>query len=313
MCRNHNEEEQAKIAADIAKRNLESAIKIKNDFLKEFPTEILLNRQNVKRDSFDTNGILYFLGSLGGKNDFQNPASTGFVRITSSTIDQSCKHENICSRELKPFFTSDIPNSWVMIDFVDVSVSISSFSLRHYHENGLFALLSWTVEGSNDGECFDIIWSGANDALSYALVVEDPLCGVHGHFDLKETDSKNTYRFIRITQTGLNSIGSNILSLSGWEFYGVLNKDSSLIPKRIVESKKLKASRLLSFVRQAQDPCRVFNYSSDFDNNGIMYLLGTNFGSESEWKNPGIVSHQYLKFIISFARISFCFFFRSKC
>lgn len=105
-----------------------------------------------------------------------------------------------------------------------------------------------------------------------------------------------TFRYLRIKQTSPNMIGTNVLSISGWEFYGVLNtvnlfffifellQDAELIPRRVVESKKQSSQRLINCLTEASR--RPFIYKSDFDNNGILHFLGTNFGVE-DWKNPG--------------------------
>eukprot|EP01124_Arcella_intermedia_P024249 TRINITY_DN4037_c0_g1_i2.p1 TRINITY_DN4037_c0_g1~~TRINITY_DN4037_c0_g1_i2.p1 ORF type:complete len:145 (-),score=45.49 TRINITY_DN4037_c0_g1_i2:292-726(-) len=65
----------------------------------------LLQRPNASRrifeysHDFDKKGIIYFISTNGGKAEWQNPAKTGEIKITGSSIEKG-QYENIC--ELDP-------------------------------------------------------------------------------------------------------------------------------------------------------------------------------------------------------------------
>ena len=66
--------------------------------------------------------------------------------------------------------------------------------------------------------------------------------------------------------TDVNDNGHWYLCLGGFEIYGT--------------------------VKQAT---KEFIYQFDFDKNGLIYAIGTNFGKEKEWKNPSQSDHIIVK------------------
>lgn len=286
MCQNKDEEERFKRENDKSREKDLATIKIKQEFLSKFPSIIEFNKFT---SDFDENGLLFFLGTFGRSKPFQNVASLGFVKISSSSIDSSSNLESLGGREPKICFTKDEPSSWFMIDLVNISFALSGFTLRHFHENGLFSLVSWDVEGSNDGIYFYTLWSDTSKNLLYSFSADPFLSelenrlGVSCTFDISEELRKKPFRFIRIRQTGVNSLDQDVLSLSNWEFYGSLFTDPKIIKDSIVKEQEEKLERHKSALRKTS--VKTFRFVSDFDRNGILFFLGCQYGME-DYKNP---------------------------
>ena len=142
-----------------------------------------------------------------------NPHSKGIINITASS-------KNVYSMDIdvlvdydhdgvKDYATQNIPNSWIQFDFKERRVSLESYTLDI---GARIQLLQWKLEGSNDASSW-IELDSQNREESRGRAIFHFTCG-------KQT--KETFRYIRLTQTGLNSAPNHWLSLCHIEFFGTL-------------------------------------------------------------------------------------------
>ena len=167
-------------------------------------------------NDFDTNGLLYWMGTNGGScPDWVNPATYGLVVVTSSegrSLPYG-KLEDILSRDANALncHTNDDRRAWFAVD-LGVWLQPSAYTLRHARGYGRSALRSWQLQGSKDG-------------VNWVVLSEH-----RGDERLGEPGSTATWRIegggqavrhVRIQQMGRNaSAQTHYLSLSGFEIYG---------------------------------------------------------------------------------------------
>jgi hypothetical protein len=100
---------------------------------------------------FDCNGLMYFIGSNGGKSPWVNPCRHNLVTVASSDGVKLPygKLEDILSREAAPrnCHTKDRPNSWFAVD-LGVRILVKRYTLRHARGYGTSALRNWELQGS---------------------------------------------------------------------------------------------------------------------------------------------------------------------
>ena len=152
------------------------------------------------------NGIIAHLNQQAGGNVHQK----GVVNITSSS-DNHNKCYNLVDYGWNSYwFSNNSPNSWVMFDFKEKKVSLSSYSLKS-DGNGYHHLLQWKLEGSNDGSSWTCLDSRNTQDLNRNYRVKN-----------YSTNNHDSYRYIRITMTGKNSGSYDYFRLSQIEFFGTL-------------------------------------------------------------------------------------------
>jgi hypothetical protein len=165
---------------------------------------------------FDQNGLFYYLGSNGRRNQWQNPGELGIVACSASSLavnPPSMPASAIVGRETVRCVTVPKPDQFFIIDMRDKLFCPSHYTLRHYNSWDSEALRFWRLEGSLDGHSWDVLKNHQNDQA------------------LKKKGETHTwainaaprlYRLFRIYQTGPNSNNNNYLALSGVEMYGFL-------------------------------------------------------------------------------------------
>jgi len=165
---------------------------------------------------FDTNGLMYYLGTDGGNREWVNPmqASPSLVTVTCNHNMESGSLWNILGRTASSGYVSppSASGNWFMIDLGDRVIQPTYYTLRHGHATS-FALRNWRFEGSNDNEKWDVLRqhtadTGLIDNSSYRSF----------SWPLTATQA---YRYFRIHGTGMDSSGSyQYLMLMGVEIYG---------------------------------------------------------------------------------------------
>jgi hypothetical protein len=280
---------------------------------------------------FDTQGILYYLGSQGNTKDWINPVDLGLIQLTCTAIKQD-------SEPLKCFIGRspgrgvlvDRLNSWFCVDFLGFSVVPTHYTLRHYSSKDSHSLRTWQLQGSNDffnwNTLFDHIDDDSLQERNSTKTWKLP----------QNQITQQSYRLFRVILLGLNS--SNYyynVCCAGFEIYGKLsytqlNQNNSLpalanpnnlspiqhsrsnysinpspnhaIPENSPNSLEspdivaasslicppathsLRCSNAGNIEKTAISAPRRFEYRSDFDENGILYYLGTRLAPE--WINP---------------------------
>jgi len=164
-------------------------------------------------NDFDTNGILYWLGTRGGSTGWTNPAESGLVSVTSSEVlDNSKPISAICGRDLVRCVTKEKVNAFWMIDFKNMKVNVTGYTLKHYASWNIEALRSWKVEGKNPGGSWKLIAQYDNDTS---------LKGKGGTATFK-VNSTEFFQQISLMMTGKNDNGHWMLACSGVELYGTV-------------------------------------------------------------------------------------------
>ena len=161
-------------------------------------------------------GILYFIGTKGGTDAYENPQKTGAVTVRASSKSGAWEDHRVVQHEHdgNSNCTENISNSWVMV-VLKAKAVVTHYCLRHgARYSGSYRLRSWELQGSTDGADWRTLRAHANDqslpdaALSTAGWAVDGGQGPFSHF--------------RILQTGKNSNGRNCLLCAGIELYGKL-------------------------------------------------------------------------------------------
>ncbi|VDN22260.1 unnamed protein product [Gongylonema pulchrum] len=181
---------------------------------------------------FDENGIIYWLGTNGGTvAEWTNPASVSVVCVTCSDGERLPygRHEDILSRDVNALncHTSDDKNAHFTVD-LGVYVYPDTYTLRHARGYGRSALRTWLLQGSVDGNTWDVLMVHEGDtSLSHpGSTATWPLScnegkGISHYIVLMGLSLGSPYRYIRIAQNGKNASNQNhYLSLSGFEIYG---------------------------------------------------------------------------------------------
>ena len=241
----------------------------------------------VHKHPMDENGILYFFGTFGKRKAYQNPAKLGMVIVnTSEMMPDSAQCGAFIGRQCVRCVTKPSASCWFSIDFVDKFIKPSHYTLRHYISWDTECLRNWVIEGSIDGEHWLVLRQHQNDQAlnykgqAYTWALHDYGCA---------------FRKLRVKQTGPNNNNHYFLACSGFETYGTLYKDDTAdieynFNKAYQEQQKMKQLSLVRFwqmIETGQAGVYHFTFNEDFDDNGILYFLGTKGGQQS-WKNPSI-------------------------
>eukprot|EP01084_Bolivina_argentea_P223891 378710_1 len=218
---------------------------------------------------FDENGILFFLGSNGNQNKWENPALTGDVCVSSSTLGGKCKISSLVGRETVRLVTTQAANTWMQVDFMDKLIEPSYYSLKHYSTYDNECLRNWILQASNDGK----IW------VTIKRHVADTSLSGKGSTYTWPILSQGKYRIWRIKQTGMNCNRHTYLACSGIEFYGQLFLTEYDALNGVMNRIKCEAMmKSLGLIHKS-----VFEENND--KNGVLYYIGT-CGGTSEWVNP---------------------------
>jgi hypothetical protein len=153
-------------------------------------------------------GILDFLNGIHSRNCH----FSGLVNVTASSTGECAPvHRIVEYQRTDWFFTSDLANSWIKIDFKWRKVWVKSYQLRGGRAH-CTNLRTWVLEGSDD----DQDWTVLNEVrhsklLSGDSAVHDFLCA-----------PQQPFQYIRLKQTDLNDKGRNSLVIATIELYGHL-------------------------------------------------------------------------------------------
>jgi hypothetical protein len=177
---------------------------------------------------FDTNGLLYWIGtSEGEKTVWVNPVTTGAVSLTTShpMYSVSMKIEDIIGREggSSCYWGNSCPQ-YFMLDLKHRRIRCNYFTLRHGYQAANSFIQNWSFSGSNDG----INWT----PLYESLINDTPFTKPFETKSWPVPDPKDYFRFFRVLQTGNYSMGrgttgggSAYLCIAGFEVYGELLRD----------------------------------------------------------------------------------------
>ena len=102
---------------------------------------------------FDTNGIIYWLGTNRGTSPWKNPGIRGTVRVLQSSLAKD-SHPGYAAigRETVRCVTEPKKSSWFMIDLLGIRVIPTHYTLRHYASFDTECIRNWRLEGCNNSK-----------------------------------------------------------------------------------------------------------------------------------------------------------------
>ena len=111
------------------------------------------------------------------------------------------------------FMSKKEPNSWICYDFKGQHVSPTSYSIWE----GGYGLKSWVLEASNDGSSWLVL-----DCRENTEYFQDrPRGDLIGNFAINPAP-RESFRYLRLRQTGKTHEGEDCLAIRYLEFYGTL-------------------------------------------------------------------------------------------
>ncbi len=158
-------------------------------------------------------GIVHYLATNGGKDEYANPHLLGVLTVSASSLERGLMLD-LVAQEPNELWTRPVPASWFCVDFKNRRVRPCHYSLRHGGLHKTDFLRHWDLLGSNDGQTWTLLRRHTADNSLRA-----------GNFAVSTWDvvgCKTSYRMFRVIQTGHNSSRHNFLALSGFEIYGEL-------------------------------------------------------------------------------------------
>jgi len=168
--------------------------------------------------AFDTNGVLYYLGTNGGTGEWRNPHEGGRVVANMSTC-VSGTAKSLVERDCrKNTHTDNSVGQWVSVDLGEGCTLVPDYyCLRHGYQNTHNQLRSWQLQGSPDGSNWTVLREHSNDSWVQAGFST-------GAWPLPaEAVQGRSFRHFRILQTGQNSSNHQHLMCSGIEMYGLFD------------------------------------------------------------------------------------------
>lgn len=116
------------------------------------------------------------------------------------------------------FASNGEQNSWFKYDFKDKKVRPICYSIRTHHISGKnnCHLQHWLIEGSNTDRDDDWKILDSRNNIT-ALNDANRIC----KFEFKEKlESSQSFRYLRLRQTGVNTSGGHHLNISALEYFG---------------------------------------------------------------------------------------------
>ena len=170
---------------------------------------------------FDKNGAMYFFGTKGGTQEYQNPHEIGEVKVSALNPDSGItyysphrfvqhKHDG-CRNH-----TNKVASCWMKVVLPPGAwLDVNFYCLRH-DANSHHVLRNWALQGSVDGNSWFTLRHHFNDTA-----MKDEKFSV-GAWSVEKSSSSQAYAQFRIIQTGANSSGVERLMCAGMELYGTL-------------------------------------------------------------------------------------------
>lgn len=165
--------------------------------------------------NFDKRGVIYVLGRNFGLRDWRNPAFTSSetgVKVTWSGCGSGKPEDLLEYFKPKKCHTSSQKNSWWRVDLGEkYSLLPTHYTLRRSKPNR-GVLINWELQGLFEEE-WKTLRKHTNSqwGRGSSLTRTWPIEGKWGPI-----------RCFKIVQTDVNSVGTHVIFLSGFELYGVL-------------------------------------------------------------------------------------------
>jgi len=231
---------------------------------------------------FDTNGIVYWLGTARGTQPWKNPGIRGAIRVLQSSLAKDSRPGYAAlGRETVRCVTEPKKNSWFMIDFLALKVIPTHYTMRHYASFDTECVRNWRIEASNDSKNgYDGTWTLLMKHVNDTSINHK---GATHTWQLPAHAVKNqAFSQYRIFQFGVNSNQHHYLPLSGFELYGTVVSGHLKPPSNPM------AMNQAGIITQPPPNKRTrdFVHTADFDTNGLLYFLGVQGGARASYSNP---------------------------
>merc|ERR1711977_97229 len=164
-------------------------------------------------------GVLYLLGTDGGKSNYLNPLARGKCEVFSSSVEVGIL-ATLVENAVGYFSTNDEACPWFQ---VSLGVNHQVYP-EHYVLGGCETghrddmMRSWKLEASLDGENWDLLTQHASEEY---FTDSGRYCGPKGWHCFRVPPS-GPYRHFRLSHTGTTISGSRSLLASGFEVFGHL-------------------------------------------------------------------------------------------
>lgn len=163
--------------------------------------------------SFDTNGILYFLGTNFGTESYEHPAKRGLVRCSRSS-EGTGTADGMFGWIQTQNSTQNVPASWATISFVNHEIAPLHYSILN-SRGSAHSPRNWKLQAlDKNGHWIDLATHVQDSTLQHPKQpfvyrsIADP--------------TRQLYSSFRVLQTGLDACDSNSLAMGGFEIYGFL-------------------------------------------------------------------------------------------
>jgi len=157
----------------------------------------------------DNTGILYYLGTNGGKRSFRNPYPDLIV-ITLSTSGGAAVHNisdrNLTSGAVENRYGAE-PHPWLQVEFKQHRVKLEHYFIAQDHDH---YLRNWRLEASNDGVNWVTVRTHSNDTTIAST----------NRTAFFEAKTESFFRRFRIYVTGPSHNGAPNFDITELEFYG---------------------------------------------------------------------------------------------
>jgi hypothetical protein len=171
----------------------------------------------------DTNGLVYYLGTNGLASTFTNPAITGILPVLTSSTEGFTPN-NLTDRIQNEWYSGNSPGSWAAWDIGNYTISIQKYTIRSRSTSNTNHPRTWVLEGTNTISTTTI--AGFNAATWTTIdsrLTDTTLSTVNQYYTMTANASSNSFRYLRMRNTGVESSGTNYLVLGEIEFYGTLS------------------------------------------------------------------------------------------
>ena len=170
---------------------------------------------------FDECGICYFLGTDWRTAPWRNPAQMGVISVTSSRLAKdSVAAAAIVGRTLGRCVCMAEKNNWFLVDFRNLYIRPTHYTLKHYDSWDTECLRNWYLEGSNDMKKFKILKEHKKDKSLFGK----------GSTHTWPIDTKGKrYRAFRLRQFGHNSNKHWVCGVCGASFCFFLYAEHNIL------------------------------------------------------------------------------------
>lgn len=170
---------------------------------------------------WDENGVIFWIGSQGGTESFQNPTPTRGMTCSMSSTEQGTP-DMLTSRTPAQLYTSNVQNSTIALDLGDDHLlTPNHYTIRHGFQSANYYPRNWLFEGSADGQAWECLRTHTTDTTINSIQGTGSFA-----IDITEVESKQDaepkYRHFRMKNTGPDHSNSNYLMICGIEIYGQL-------------------------------------------------------------------------------------------